>query len=222
MSCVRGARSSRRRPSRPLRRGRERHQIEQELEAVGPAAEARPRRRWPRARASARSSRDAAMARSRRLTRSAIAPRRCAMPSRPFRDGSSRRGRCWSSCWRLRPTDQPDPEAQTRIAALSRELEALERDREAELARQLAELEQQLAAAAGLETRTGRDGRGCQGCARGGRGRLSRRRARRCARPSAPLRRRGGRAPGRRGAGGGQPVPARPSERARRRAFARG
>ena len=47
--------------------------------------------------------------------------------------------------------DQPDTEAQSRIAALSRELEALERDREAELARQLAELEQQLAAAAALE-----------------------------------------------------------------------
>ena len=48
--------------------------------------------------------------------------------------------------------DRPDPEAQTRINALSRELEALERDREAELARQLVELEQELGAAAGLET----------------------------------------------------------------------
>ncbi len=38
--------------------------------------------------------------------------------------------------------DQPDPEAEPRIAALARELEALERDREAELARQLAELEE--------------------------------------------------------------------------------
>jgi chromosome segregation protein len=47
--------------------------------------------------------------------------------------------------------DQPDTGAQARIDALSRELEALERDREAELARQLAELEQQLAAAAALE-----------------------------------------------------------------------
>ncbi len=47
--------------------------------------------------------------------------------------------------------DQPDPQAQERIAALSRELEALERDREAELARQLAELEQQRLAAAALE-----------------------------------------------------------------------
>jgi chromosome segregation protein len=47
--------------------------------------------------------------------------------------------------------DQPDTEAQARIDALSRELEALERDREAELARQLAELEKELAAAAGLE-----------------------------------------------------------------------
>ncbi|MGH2862338.1 MAG: chromosome segregation SMC family protein, partial [Solirubrobacteraceae bacterium] len=47
--------------------------------------------------------------------------------------------------------DQPDTEAQTRIDALSRELEALERDREAELARQLTELEQQLAPAAELE-----------------------------------------------------------------------
>ncbi|HWD70628.1 MAG TPA: AAA family ATPase [Solirubrobacteraceae bacterium] len=47
--------------------------------------------------------------------------------------------------------DQPDVGAQTRIDALSRELEALERDREAELARQLVELETELAAAAGLE-----------------------------------------------------------------------
>jgi chromosome segregation protein len=47
--------------------------------------------------------------------------------------------------------DRPDTEAQGRIAALSRELEALERDREAELARQLTELEQQLARAAELE-----------------------------------------------------------------------
>ena len=38
--------------------------------------------------------------------------------------------------------DQPDPEAEQRIAGLARELEALERDREAELARQLAELEE--------------------------------------------------------------------------------
>jgi chromosome segregation protein len=38
--------------------------------------------------------------------------------------------------------DLPDPEAERRIAALARELEALERDREAELARQLTELEQ--------------------------------------------------------------------------------
>jgi chromosome segregation protein len=48
--------------------------------------------------------------------------------------------------------DQPDTEAQARIDALSRELEALERDREAELARQLAQLEQEFAVAAGLET----------------------------------------------------------------------
>src|SRR5579863_10106567 len=48
--------------------------------------------------------------------------------------------------------DQPDLEAQARIDALSRELEALERDREAELARQLAELEQQRNAAAELES----------------------------------------------------------------------
>ncbi len=47
--------------------------------------------------------------------------------------------------------DRPDPEAQPRIEALSRELEALERDREAELARQLAELEHQREAAAVLE-----------------------------------------------------------------------
>ncbi|MCL2419176.1 MAG: hypothetical protein FWD04_07780, partial [Conexibacteraceae bacterium] len=47
--------------------------------------------------------------------------------------------------------DQPDPQAQERITAMSRELEALERDREAELARQLAELEQQCVAAAALE-----------------------------------------------------------------------
>ncbi|HEX3616286.1 MAG TPA: AAA family ATPase [Solirubrobacteraceae bacterium] len=47
--------------------------------------------------------------------------------------------------------DQPDTRAQARIDALSRELEALERDREAELARQLAELEQALAAAGTLE-----------------------------------------------------------------------
>jgi chromosome segregation protein len=38
--------------------------------------------------------------------------------------------------------DVPDPAAEHRIAALARELEALERDREAELARQLAELEE--------------------------------------------------------------------------------
>jgi chromosome segregation protein len=45
----------------------------------------------------------------------------------------------------------PDPDRQERIAALSRELEALERDREAELARQLAELDAQRSAAAALE-----------------------------------------------------------------------
>ncbi len=49
-------------------------------------------------------------------------------------------------------SEQPDNEAQSRIDALSRELEALGRDRDAELARQLAELEHQLAAAAELET----------------------------------------------------------------------
>jgi chromosome segregation protein len=48
--------------------------------------------------------------------------------------------------------DQPDPDAQVRIDALSAELEGLERDREAELARQLADLERQLAAAAELES----------------------------------------------------------------------
>ena len=42
-------------------------------------------------------------------------------------------------------SDVPDPEAQARISALTRELEALERDREAELTRQLSELERQLA-----------------------------------------------------------------------------
>jgi chromosome segregation protein len=42
--------------------------------------------------------------------------------------------------------DQPDPEAQVRLAELSRELEALERDHEAELRRQLEELELQRAA----------------------------------------------------------------------------
>jgi chromosome segregation protein len=47
--------------------------------------------------------------------------------------------------------DQPDTQAQARIDALSRELEALERDREAELARQLVELEKELVAAAELE-----------------------------------------------------------------------
>jgi chromosome segregation protein len=49
------------------------------------------------------------------------------------------------------PLDQPDPQAQPRIEALSRELEALEHDREAELERQLVELERQRLAAAGLE-----------------------------------------------------------------------
>jgi chromosome segregation protein len=47
--------------------------------------------------------------------------------------------------------DQPDTAAQVRIDALSRELEALQRDREAELARQLTELEKELVAAAELE-----------------------------------------------------------------------
>jgi chromosome segregation protein len=47
--------------------------------------------------------------------------------------------------------DQPDTHAQARINALSRELEALERDREAELARQLVELEKELVVAAELE-----------------------------------------------------------------------
>jgi chromosome segregation protein len=46
--------------------------------------------------------------------------------------------------------DQPDPQAQARIAELSRELEALERDHEAELERQLAELERQRVAAVAL------------------------------------------------------------------------
>ncbi|HET9073839.1 MAG TPA: AAA family ATPase [Solirubrobacteraceae bacterium] len=39
--------------------------------------------------------------------------------------------------------DRPDPEAEARVTALARELQALEADREAELARQLAELETQ-------------------------------------------------------------------------------
>ena len=47
--------------------------------------------------------------------------------------------------------DRSDPEAEGRIAALSTELEGLERDRESELARQLADLERQLAAVAGVE-----------------------------------------------------------------------
>jgi len=47
--------------------------------------------------------------------------------------------------------DQPDPEAEARIAELSRELEALERDHEAELERQLTELEKQRTAAAERE-----------------------------------------------------------------------
>jgi len=49
------------------------------------------------------------------------------------------------------PLAEPDREAQPRIDALSRELEALEHDHEAELERQLVELEQQRAAAAELE-----------------------------------------------------------------------
>jgi chromosome segregation protein len=48
-------------------------------------------------------------------------------------------------------SDIPDPEAQARISALTRELEALERDREAELTRQLSELEQQQAEVAAGE-----------------------------------------------------------------------
>ncbi len=47
--------------------------------------------------------------------------------------------------------DVPDEQAQERIDALSRELDALERDREAELARQLLELERELTAATELE-----------------------------------------------------------------------
>jgi chromosome segregation protein len=47
--------------------------------------------------------------------------------------------------------DRPDPEAEARIAELSRELEALERDHEAELGRQLTELEKQRTAAAERE-----------------------------------------------------------------------
>ncbi|HLH13633.1 MAG TPA: AAA family ATPase, partial [Solirubrobacteraceae bacterium] len=46
--------------------------------------------------------------------------------------------------------DRPDPQADARIEALSRELEALERDREAELARQLQELELELEQARAL------------------------------------------------------------------------
>jgi chromosome segregation protein len=49
--------------------------------------------------------------------------------------------------------DQPDGEAQARIAALEESLAALDRDREAELARQLRELDAQLEAAAGAMTR---------------------------------------------------------------------
>ena len=49
------------------------------------------------------------------------------------------------------PLEEPDPDAQRRIEALSRELEGLEHDREAELERQLVELEQQRVAAAELE-----------------------------------------------------------------------
>jgi chromosome segregation protein len=44
--------------------------------------------------------------------------------------------------------DQPDPEAQARLAELSRELEALEHDHEAEMERQLGELERQRVVAA--------------------------------------------------------------------------
>ena len=47
--------------------------------------------------------------------------------------------------------DRPDPEAEARIAELSRELQALERDHEAELGRQLTELEKQRTAAAERE-----------------------------------------------------------------------
>ena len=47
--------------------------------------------------------------------------------------------------------DQPDRAAEARLAELSRELEALERDHEAELARQLEELERQRVGAAELE-----------------------------------------------------------------------
>ena len=51
----------------------------------------------------------------------------------------------------LAAADQPDPGAAQRIAEITRELEALDRDHEAELARQLTELEQKREAAAALE-----------------------------------------------------------------------
>ncbi len=50
--------------------------------------------------------------------------------------------------------DRPDEEAVARVAELSRELEALERDREAELARQLTALEQRRVEAAAAEERS--------------------------------------------------------------------
>ena len=113
------------------------------------------RRRWPRVPVSVEELSVAVSPRSRRLIGSAIAPRPC---GRPARRSAARLARARRSALprtersESAEADQPDNAAQARIAELSRELGALDRDHEAELERQLTELERQRAAAAALET----------------------------------------------------------------------
>ena len=111
-----------------------------------PSAARPPRRRWPRAAPSARSSRGrayAARGAAERIGYRAESARAAA---------ASVEARGWPATRRSRPRSPPRPpptrttrRRRGRIAGLEESLAALDRDREAELARQLAELEEQLA-----------------------------------------------------------------------------
>ena len=132
----------------------ERHQIEQQLEGVG------VRRRQAEEALAARSSQREELSRRSYGAQSAadrVGYRADAVreAGRTVTDRMARAQAQLASLNAEAEADQPDLEAQKRIAALRRELDALERDREAELARQLAELEQQLVRTVELEgTRT--------------------------------------------------------------------
>ncbi len=125
-----------------------------------------PRRPWPGAAPSARSSHAATSPPARPASASAIAATPCAPAPRRSRRGSPGPGR---SSNRSPSRTAPTPPILRRRAGSPRSrtsLEALDRDREAELARQLAELEQQLEQAAGEVAQRGERGRRGAGRAR--------------------------------------------------------